>query len=65
MEKVLEDNEHNVCFFLCITAMREKKKAKPRKGRRMRTMKKKNVVTIIVAFFSGLCLIDLNMKFVI
>ena len=34
MEKVLEDNDHNVCLFLCITAMGEKKKAKPRKKRR-------------------------------
>ena len=25
MEKVLEDNEHIVCFFSCITAMMEKK----------------------------------------
>lgn len=34
MEKVLEDNGHNVCLFLWITAMGEKKKAKPRKKRR-------------------------------
>ena len=34
MEKILEDNEHNVCFFSCITAIGEKKKAKPRKRRR-------------------------------
>ena len=32
MEKVLEDNEHIVCFFSCITAM-ENKKAKERKRR--------------------------------
>ena len=34
MEKILEDNEHNVCFFSCITAIGEKKKVKPRKRRR-------------------------------
>ena len=28
MEKFLEDNEHIVCFFSCITAMVENKKAK-------------------------------------
>ena len=34
MEKVLEDNEHIVCFFSCITAMVEKKNTKARKRRR-------------------------------
>ena len=34
MEKVLEDNEHIVCFFSCITAMVEKKKTKARRRRR-------------------------------
>ena len=33
MEKLLEDNEHIVCLFLCITAMVEKKKAKAGKRR--------------------------------
>ena len=33
MEKVLEDNEHIVCFLPCITAMVEKKKAKARRTR--------------------------------
>ena len=33
MEKVLEDNEHIVCFFSCITAMVEQKKAKARRTR--------------------------------
>ena len=32
-EKVLEDNEHIVCFFSCITAMVEKKNTKPRRRR--------------------------------
>ena len=34
MEKVLEDNEHIVCFFSCITAMVEKKNTKARRRRR-------------------------------
>ena len=33
MEKLLEDNEHIVCFFSCITAMVENKKAKAGKRR--------------------------------
>ena len=33
MEKVLEDNEHIVCFFSCITAVVEKKKEKAMKRR--------------------------------
>ena len=34
MEKVLEDNEHIVCFFFsCITAMVEQKKAKATRTR--------------------------------
>ena len=33
MEKALENNEHIVCFFSCITAMVEKKKAKARRTR--------------------------------
>ena len=33
MEKLLEDNEHIVCFFLCITAMVDNKKAKAGKRR--------------------------------
>ena len=33
MEKVLEDNEDIVCFFSCIIAMVEQKKAKPRRTR--------------------------------
>ena len=33
MEKLLEDNEHIVCFFLCITAMVENKKVKAGKRR--------------------------------
>ena len=33
MEKFLEDNEHIVCFFSCITAMVEHKKAKARRTR--------------------------------
>ena len=33
LEKFLEDNEHIVCFFLCITAMVENKKAKAGKKR--------------------------------
>ena len=33
MEKLLEDNEHIVCFFSCITAMVENKKAKAGKSR--------------------------------
>ena len=34
MEKVLDDNEHIVCFFSCITAMVEKKNTKARRRRR-------------------------------
>ena len=33
MEKVLEDNEHTVCFFSCITAMVKKKNTKARRRR--------------------------------
>ena len=33
MEKVLEENEHIVCFFSCITAMGEKKNTKARRRR--------------------------------
>ena len=33
MEKVLEDNEHILCFFSCITAMVEKKNTKARRRR--------------------------------
>ena len=33
MEKVLEENEHIVCFFSCITAMVEKKNTKARRRR--------------------------------
>ena len=33
MEKLLEDNEHIVSFFSCITAMVENKKAKAGKRR--------------------------------
>ena len=33
MEKVLENNEYVVCFFSCITAMVEQKKAKVRRTR--------------------------------
>ena len=32
-EKVLENNEHIACFFSCITAMVEQKKAKARRTR--------------------------------
>ena len=64
MEKLWEDNEHIVCFFSCITAMVENKKAKAGKrrndsGSSERTQKK--LVVIIVAFLSGLYLISLNM----
>ena len=31
MEKLLEDNEHIVCFFSCITAMVEKQESESRK----------------------------------
>ena len=33
MEKVLEDNEHLVCFFSCITALVEKKNTKAKRRR--------------------------------
>ena len=33
MEKLLEDNEHIVCLFSCVTAMVENKKAKAGKKR--------------------------------
>ena len=51
-------------FFPRITAMVEKKKAKP--GRRRNDSEsseddEEEVLTIIVAFLSELCLIDLNM----
>ena len=34
IEKVLENNEHIVCFFSCITAMVEEKNTKARRRRR-------------------------------
>ena len=51
-------------FFRASLLWGKRRKGNQGRGGEMRLMKK-NVVTIIVAFFSGLCLIDLNTKFVI
>ena len=63
--KNFRGNEYIVCFFSCITAMAEKKKAKAGGGGEMireavRKMEK-NLVIIIMTFHSRLCLIRLNM----
>ena len=64
--KNFRGNEYIVCFFSCITAMVEKKKAKAGGGggemiREAVRKMEKNLVIIIMAFHSGLCLIRLNM----
>ena len=43
MEKLLEDNEHIVCFLSCITAMVENKKAKAGKRRNDSVSSKENM----------------------
>ena len=52
IEKVLEGNEHIICLFSCTATMVEKKTAMIREA--VRKMEK-NLVIIIVEFFSGLC----------
>ena len=67
MEKVLEDNEHIVCFFRALLLWWKRRIERHGGGGEMireavRKMQK-NLLIIIVAFLSGLCLIGLNMAF--
>ena len=66
MEKVLEDNEHIVFFFRALLLWWKRQIQKQREGEMIREAVKKmekNLLIIIVAFLSGLCLIGLNMAF--
>ena len=66
MEKVLEDNDHLVFFFLALLLWWKRRIQTQGGGEMIReaVMKvEKNLLIIIVAFLSGLCLIELNMTF--
>ena len=61
MENVLEYNEHTVFMQYCNG--RKESKSKEAEKWFGKQWWKKNTVTIIVAFISGLCLIGLNMAY--
>ena len=67
MEKVLEDNEHIVCFFfraLLLWWNRRKQKQREQEVIQKAVIKmEKNLIIIILAFLSGLCLIGENIAF--
>ena len=67
MEKLLEDNKHIVCFFFrALLLWLETRKQKQGRGEMIQEAVRKtwkNLVIIIVAFLSRLCLIGLSMVF--
>ena len=66
MESVLEDHEYIVCFFRALLLWWKRRIQTQGGGEMIREgvrKMEKNLLIIIVAFLSGLCLIGLNMAF--